>query len=62
MIELLTDLKAAFSNVASYILAKIELISIKQSYGKIKMINEFRNYISLFKWEEDPLTLIFYNG
>jgi len=49
MIELLTDLKAAFSNVASYILAKIELISIKQSYGKIKMINEFRNYISLFK-------------
>jgi len=36
MIELLTDLKAAFSNVASYILAKIELITIKTNLWQNK--------------------------
>ena len=63
MHELLTGLKTAFSNVASYKLAKIKLMSLKQTYGKINdYIEEFRNYTRLFKWEEEPLTLIFYNG
>jgi len=50
MHELLTGLKTAFSNVASYKLAKIKLMSLKQTYGKINdYIEEFRNYTRLFK-------------
>ncbi|ORX75601.1 hypothetical protein BCR32DRAFT_285053, partial [Anaeromyces robustus] len=49
MFELLAGLKAAFSNVASYKLAKIKLISLKQHYGKInEYIDEFRSYTRLF--------------
>lgn len=63
MSELLEGLKTAFSNIASYKLAKIKLMSLKQSYGKINdYIDDFRNYSRLFNWEEESLVLMFYNG
>ncbi len=63
MEELLNGLRTAFSNAASYKLAKIKLITLKQEYGKINnYIEEFRSYSRQFNWEEEALALIFYNG
>ena len=61
--ELVDGLKEAFTNVASKKLAKINLINLKQSYGKINdYIEEFRSYSREFNWSEEALTLIFYGG
>lgn len=63
MAEILGELKKAFPNTASNKLAKIKMIKLKQSYGKINdYMNEFRSYSQLFNWNEEALALIFYNG
>jgi len=61
--ELLDGLKEAFTNVASNKLAKINLVNLKQSYGKINdYIEQFRNYSRQFNWNEEALALLYYNG
>ena len=61
--ELLDGLREAFSNVASYKLAKIKLAKIKQSYGKVdQYIEEFRSYTQQLNWNNEALVLFFYNG
>ena len=61
--ELLDGLKKAFTNVASVKLAKIKLVNLKQSYGKIdEYIEEFRSYIRQFNWSDETLALFFYAG
>jgi len=61
--ELLDGLKEAFTNVASNKLAKINLVNLKQTYGKInEYIEEFRTLTRPFNWNEEALTLFFYNG
>ncbi len=61
--ELLNGLREAFSNVASYTLAKIKLVKMKQVYGKVdQYIEEFRSYTQQFNWNEEALVLFFYNG
>ena len=63
MQELLQGLRKAFSNVSSYKLAKIKLVNLKQTYGKINdYIEEFRSFTRQFNWDEESLTLFFYNG
>ena len=63
MQELLNGLRVAFSNVASYKIAKIKIMRLRQTYGKINdYINEFRALSQQFRWNEEALTLIFYNG
>ncbi len=63
MHELIDGLRTAFNNVASIKLAKIKLIKLKQTYGKInEYIEEFRTYARNFNWDEEAITLIFYNG
>ena len=61
--ELLDGLREAFTNVASNKLAKINLVNLKQTYGKINdYIEEFRSYTRQFNWNEEALTLLYYNG
>ena len=61
--ELLDGLKKAFTNVASVKLAKIKLVNLKQTYGKIdEYIEEFRSYIRQFNWSDETLALFFYAG
>lgn len=61
--ELLDGLRKAFTNVASAKLAKIKLVNLKQSYGKIdEYIEEFRSYIRQFNWSDETLALFFYAG
>lgn len=61
--ELLTGLRKAFTNEASVKLAKIKLINLKQTYGKINdYIEEFRSYTRQFNWNDDVLALLFYAG
>ena len=61
--ELLDELKKAFTNIASKKLTKINLINLKQNYGKINdYIETFRSYSREFDWPEEPLVLFFYNG
>ena len=63
MKELIDGLKTGFRNVASVKLAKIELVNLKQDYGNINdYIEQFRNYIRQFNWDDETLTLLFYNG
>jgi len=63
MQELLNGLRVAFSNVASYKIAKIKIMRLRQTYGKVNdYINEFRALSQQFRWNEEALTLIFYNG
>eukprot|EP00833_Pecoramyces_ruminatium_P007541 jgi/Orpsp1_1/1181573/evm.model.c7180000077753.1 len=63
MQELIDGLRTAFNNVASIKLAKIKLIKLRQTYGRINdYIEEFRTYARNFNWDEEALTLIFYNG
>ena len=63
MKELIFGLKKSFSNIASYKLAKIKLTKLKQNYGKINdYIQEFRMLTTEFIWDEEALTLFFYNG
>jgi len=63
MEEVLDGLRASFSNVASYKIAKIKLLQLKHSYGKLNdYIEEFRSLSQQFKWEEEALTLMFFNG
>jgi len=63
MTELIEGLKAGFRNVASVKLAKIELVNLKQTYGNINdYIEQFRNYTRQFSWDDETLTLLFYNG
>lgn len=61
--ELLEGLKKAFTNVESKKLAKINLVNIRHTYGKINdYIDEFRSYSRQVSWDEEPLVLLFYNG
>ena len=61
--ELLTGLKKAFTNVSSVKLAKIKLVNLKQTYGKIDdYIEEFRSYTRQFNWSDETLALFFYAG
>ena len=61
--ELLAGLRKAFTNVASVKLAKIKLVNLKQSYGKINdYIEEFRSYTRQFNWNDEVLALLFYSG
>ncbi len=63
MQELLDGLRISFSNVASYKIAKIKLLQLKHSYGKLNnYIDEFRSLSQQFKWDEEALTLMFFNG
>lgn len=63
MEKLLKEIKEAFPNIGSYKLAKIKMIKLKQTFGKINnYMEEFRSYSQLFNWNEEALTLIFYNG
>ena len=61
--ELTTELRKAFSNVASKKLAKIQLIKLKHNYGKINdYIEQFRTLSNGLGFSEEALVLIFYNG
>ena len=61
--ELLNGLKEAFTNVASNKLAKINLVNLKQAYGKVnEYIEQFRSYTRQFNWNEEALVLFYYNG
>lgn len=63
MKELVDGLKDGFRNVASIKLAKIELVNLRQSYGNInEYIEQFRSYTRQFNWDDETLTLLFYNG
>ena len=63
MDELLNGIKTAFPNVAGPKLAQIQLLELKQNYGKINdYIEKFRNYSNLVQLEEKSLALIFFNG
>ena len=63
MKEIIDGLKAGFRNVASAKLAKIELVNLKQNYGDINgYIEQFRGCTRQFNWDDETLTLLFYNG
>ena len=63
MEEVLDGLRASFSNVANYKIAKIKLLQLKYSYGKLSdYIEEFCSLSHQFKWEEEDLALMFFNG
>ena len=60
---LLDEIRAAFPNVLSQKLAKIQILKLRQQFGKVKdYIEEFRNLSSRVNLEEKSLTLLFYNG
>eukprot|EP00833_Pecoramyces_ruminatium_P003909 jgi/Orpsp1_1/1177941/evm.model.c7180000063424.1 len=61
--ELIKELRESFSNVASRKLAKIQLVKLKHSYGKInEYIDQFRTLSNSLSWDEEALVLFFYNG
>ena len=63
MNEVLEGLKNAFPNVTGPKLAQIQLLDLKQNYGKInEYIEKFRNYSNLVELDERSLALIFFNG
>jgi len=63
MVELLQELAAAFTNVISIKLSKIQLIELKQSYGKINdYIEKFRSLSRLLQIDDTSLSLLFLNG
>ena len=63
MKELIDGIKDGFRNVASIKLAKIELVNLRQTYGNINdYIEQFRSYTRQFSWDDETLTLLFYNG
>ena len=63
MLQLLTDLSQAFPNVTSTKLAKLQLLDLKQHYGKITTyIEEFRNLSRSLELDDSSLTLLFLNG
>lgn len=63
MDELLEDLRKAFSNVTSTKLAKIQLIELRQTYGKINdYIIKFRDLSRCLEIDDTSLSLIFLNG
>ena len=61
--NILIELSQAFSNVTSIKLAKIQLVELRQSYGKIdEYIEKFRNYSCRLEIDDASLTLLFLNG
>ncbi len=61
--EIIEELKKAFSNITSIKLAKIQLIELKQSYGKIEdYIEKFRTYSGCLEINATGLSLLFLNG
>ena len=61
--NILIELSQAFSNVTSIKLAKIQLVELRQSYGKIdEYIEKFRNYSCCLEIDDASLTLLFLNG
>ena len=61
--SLLLDIRTAFPNVVSKKLARLQILQLKQQYGKInEYINEFRKISSCSNIEEPSLALLFYNG
>ncbi len=63
MIELLNEIRRWFSDNSSVKLAKIQLVKLKHNYGKInEYIDQFRSLTRSFAWNEEALTLFFYNG
>ena len=60
--KLLSDIKKTFTNVASKKLAKIQLVKLKHSYGKINdYIEKFRTLTTGLSWDEEALVLFFYS-
>lgn len=63
MVELLQELAAAFTNVISIKLSKIQLIELRQNYGKInEYIEKFRSLSRLLQIDNSSLSLLFLNG
>ena len=61
--NILEELNKAFSNVTSIKLAKIQLIELRQSFGKIdEYIEKFRNYSCCLEIDDTSLSLLFLNG
>ena len=61
--ELISDIKKTFMNDVSKKLAKIQLVKLKHSYGKINdYIEKFKTLTTGLFWDEEALVLFFYNG
>ena len=63
MIQLLNDLSKAFPNITNIKLSKLQLLELRQQYGKIcDYIEKFREYSRSLDLEDNSLTLLFLNG
>eukprot|EP00833_Pecoramyces_ruminatium_P015483 jgi/Orpsp1_1/1189515/evm.model.d7180000072564.1 len=63
ILELLNEIARAFPNTTNAKLSKIQLLELKQNYGKIKeYIDEFKNLSSNLNLDNISLSLLFLNG